>query len=278
MGGEPLLGRARRPGAPRRPRPARVLVGQVGGRRRGRGRPAVVAAAAPAAVGGLGARPPAAHRPAGRAGRGRPCPSRLAGSRHDRHRAPRRRRRHDPGPHRGGPGRRAARAAAPRLPGRPADVGAAGRRARGRRSPRAGPGPARLRRQRPADRRGRLPPAAAGGRRRRAAPRPGPLARRRGGPRLGRGAGLGRGRRRTRRWWTGWSSSPSGTRAARASAGLAQQVKGSYILAFLVPGLAERLLPLGGWWWLRRAWGGRDPRAGTGSGAAGRSPSPGRAP
>ncbi|MFC3689553.1 alpha/beta fold hydrolase [Aquipuribacter hungaricus] len=45
--------------------------------------------------------------------------------------------------------------------------------------------------------------------------------------------------------------------AARAAAGLEQQVKGTYILAFLVPGLAERLLPLGGWWWLRRAWGGR---------------------
>ncbi len=48
--------------------------------------------------------------------------------------------------------------------------------------------------------------------------------------------------------------------AARAEAGLEQQLKGSYILAFLVPGLAERLLPLGGWWWLRRAWGGRGPQ------------------
>lgn len=47
--------------------------------------------------------------------------------------------------------------------------------------------------------------------------------------------------------------------AARAAAGLEQQVKGSYVLAFLVPGLAERLLPAGGWWWLRRAWGGADP-------------------
>jgi len=45
--------------------------------------------------------------------------------------------------------------------------------------------------------------------------------------------------------------------SARAQAGLAQQVKGSYVLAFLVPGLAERLLPAGGFWWLRRAWGGR---------------------
>lgn len=44
--------------------------------------------------------------------------------------------------------------------------------------------------------------------------------------------------------------------AARAGAGLAQQVRGAYILVFLVPGLAERLLPLGRWWWLRRAWGG----------------------
>lgn len=48
--------------------------------------------------------------------------------------------------------------------------------------------------------------------------------------------------------------------AARAQAGLAQQVKGLYILAFLVPGLAERLLPAGGYWWLRRAWGGRSPQ------------------
>lgn len=47
--------------------------------------------------------------------------------------------------------------------------------------------------------------------------------------------------------------------AARTAAGVEQQVKGSYILAFLVPGLAERLLPAGGWWWLRRAWGGADP-------------------
>jgi pimeloyl-ACP methyl ester carboxylesterase len=39
--------------------------------------------------------------------------------------------------------------------------------------------------------------------------------------------------------------------AARAQAGLEQQLKGSYILAFLVPGLVERLLPLGGYWWLR---------------------------
>ncbi len=51
-----------------------------------------------------------------------------------------------------------------------------------------------------------------------------------------------------------------GHSAARAGAGLAQQVRGSYILAFLVPGLAERLLPAGGWWWLRRAWGGRTPQ------------------
>lgn len=48
---------------------------------------------------------------------------------------------------------------------------------------------------------------------------------------------------------------------ARGSAGLQQQVRGSYILAFLVPGLAERLLPAGGWWWLRQAWGGADPRS-----------------
>lgn len=47
--------------------------------------------------------------------------------------------------------------------------------------------------------------------------------------------------------------------AARATAGMAQQLKGSYILAFLVPGLAERALPAGGFWWLRRAWGGRTP-------------------
>lgn len=47
--------------------------------------------------------------------------------------------------------------------------------------------------------------------------------------------------------------------AARARAGLQQQVRGSYIAAFLVPGLAERLLPVGGWWWLRRAWGGASP-------------------
>ena len=62
--------------------------------------------------------------------------------------------------------------------------------------------------------------------------------------------------------------------AARASAGLAQQVKGAYILAFLVPGLAERLLPLGGWWWLRRAWGGRDPRPGARARAPGARPVP----
>ena len=44
--------------------------------------------------------------------------------------------------------------------------------------------------------------------------------------------------------------------AARARAGLRQQVAGAYVLAFLVPGLAERLLPTGRYWWLRRAWGG----------------------
>ena len=45
--------------------------------------------------------------------------------------------------------------------------------------------------------------------------------------------------------------------AARARAGLRQQVAGAYVLAFLVPGLAERLLPLARHRWLRRAWGGR---------------------
>jgi len=44
--------------------------------------------------------------------------------------------------------------------------------------------------------------------------------------------------------------------AARARAGLRQRVAGAYVLAFLVPGLAERVLPLGRHWWLRRAWGG----------------------
>ena len=43
--------------------------------------------------------------------------------------------------------------------------------------------------------------------------------------------------------------------AARAAAGIEQQVKGAYILGFLVPGLAERTLPRRDWWWLRRAWG-----------------------
>lgn len=47
--------------------------------------------------------------------------------------------------------------------------------------------------------------------------------------------------------------------AARRGAGLAQQVKGAYIPVFLVPGLAERLLPAGGWLWLRRlAWRGAE--------------------
>lgn len=48
---------------------------------------------------------------------------------------------------------------------------------------------------------------------------------------------------------------------ARGAAGPEQQLRGTYILAFLVPGLAERLLPTAGWWWLRRAWGGADPRS-----------------
>ena len=48
--------------------------------------------------------------------------------------------------------------------------------------------------------------------------------------------------------------------AARGRAGLAQQVKGAYIPVFLVPGLAERLLPAGGWYLLRHAaWGGASP-------------------
>ncbi|WP_380169390.1 alpha/beta fold hydrolase [Jannaschia sp. R86511] len=48
--------------------------------------------------------------------------------------------------------------------------------------------------------------------------------------------------------------------AARRGAGLAQQLKGAYVPVFLVPGLAERLLPAGGWFWLRRlAWRGADP-------------------
>ena len=42
--------------------------------------------------------------------------------------------------------------------------------------------------------------------------------------------------------------------AARARAGLRQQVAGAYVPVFLVPGLAERLLPLGRFRWLRRAW------------------------
>jgi pimeloyl-ACP methyl ester carboxylesterase len=43
--------------------------------------------------------------------------------------------------------------------------------------------------------------------------------------------------------------------SARASAGLVQQLRGSYILGFLVPGLAERTMPAGGYWWLRHyAW------------------------
>lgn len=49
---------------------------------------------------------------------------------------------------------------------------------------------------------------------------------------------------------------------ARAGAGLLQQLKGAYVLVFLVPGLAERLLPAARWFWLRRfAWGGADPRS-----------------
>ena len=48
--------------------------------------------------------------------------------------------------------------------------------------------------------------------------------------------------------------------AARARAGLRQQVAGAYVLVFLVPGLAERLLPLARHRWLRRAWGGRHAR------------------
>ena len=48
--------------------------------------------------------------------------------------------------------------------------------------------------------------------------------------------------------------------AARRDAGPTQLVKGAYIPVFLVPGLAERLLPTGGWFWLRRlAWRGADP-------------------
>ncbi len=47
--------------------------------------------------------------------------------------------------------------------------------------------------------------------------------------------------------------------AARAAAGLSQQVRGAYVVAFCVPGLAERLLPQRQWWWLRRAWGGVSP-------------------
>lgn len=43
--------------------------------------------------------------------------------------------------------------------------------------------------------------------------------------------------------------------AARRQAGLWQQVKGAYVPVFLIPGLAERLLPAGGWFWLRQvAW------------------------
>jgi pimeloyl-ACP methyl ester carboxylesterase len=43
--------------------------------------------------------------------------------------------------------------------------------------------------------------------------------------------------------------------SARAGAGLAQQVKGGYVLGFLVPGVAERTMPAGGYWWLRHyAW------------------------
>jgi len=42
---------------------------------------------------------------------------------------------------------------------------------------------------------------------------------------------------------------------ARRQAGLSQQVKGAYVPVFLVPGLAERLLPAGDWFWLRQlAW------------------------
>lgn len=48
--------------------------------------------------------------------------------------------------------------------------------------------------------------------------------------------------------------------AARSDAGLAQQLRGLYIPVFLVPGVAERLLPLGNWLFLRRgAWRGAAP-------------------
>lgn len=48
--------------------------------------------------------------------------------------------------------------------------------------------------------------------------------------------------------------------SARRGAGLAQQVKGAYVPVFLVPGLAERLLPAAGWFMLRHVgWGGTDP-------------------
>jgi pimeloyl-ACP methyl ester carboxylesterase len=48
--------------------------------------------------------------------------------------------------------------------------------------------------------------------------------------------------------------------SARAAAGPAQQLKGSYALTFLVPGLAERTFPAGGYWLLRHfAWRGASP-------------------
>jgi pimeloyl-ACP methyl ester carboxylesterase len=47
---------------------------------------------------------------------------------------------------------------------------------------------------------------------------------------------------------------------ARRDGGPAQVLRGAYIGVFLVPGLAERLLPLSGWWALRRwGWGGARP-------------------
>lgn len=48
--------------------------------------------------------------------------------------------------------------------------------------------------------------------------------------------------------------------SARRHAGAVQQVKGAYVPVFLVPGLAERLLPAGGWYLLRHvAWRGASP-------------------
>lgn len=49
--------------------------------------------------------------------------------------------------------------------------------------------------------------------------------------------------------------------AARATGGLAQQVRGLYVLLFLVPGAAERVLPVRQWLFLRR-WGWRGAQPG----------------